>query len=91
MAPKPKILFALIEESNRITAQVKGLSVQYQLSLAEMGGERRVKLSFLADFDAIELNGEWELILNYAAAENLQCKLIAFLETNRPPEAKPYQ
>jgi hypothetical protein len=86
MANKPKILFALTEDRNRVATAVNGISVQYQLSLLEMGGERRVSLVFNASFPEIELDGEWELILNYSATELLASKLNVFLEANKPPQ-----
>ena len=90
MAHKPKIRFRLTEDRNVSEASVNGLTLNYQLSLADFGGERSVKLHWAAYFAAIDLEGEFELCLNFQAAENLAERLAKFLADNVTDEHERY-
>jgi hypothetical protein len=83
MANKPKILFRLLEDGNKVLAPVSAIGLHYQLTLADMGGERHCRLDWSAEFDEIGLLGEWALFLNMEAAENLAAKLQQFIDANR--------
>lgn len=91
MVPKPKIQFRLIEEGSTCQATLSGISCGWQLSLADMGGERNIKVRWHALLSQIELDGEFELLLNYAACENLVARMQQFLDENRPAKGEDYK
>lgn len=91
MAHKPKIEFRLREDGNVSSANVNGISIQYQLTLEQMGGERHCKLQFEAEFMDIGLEGEWSILLNVEAAQNLAHKLNTFLESNTDKHGEQYE
>lgn len=88
MARKPRIRFRLTEDRNTCDCNVNGVSVQYQLSLADFGGERVVKLVWNGFFAAIDLEGEFELCLNVESCQLLVAKLEAFLKANVSPHSE---
>lgn len=91
MAHKSKIEFQLREDGNCSHANVNGISVKYQLTLKEMGGERHCRLEFDAEFMDIGLEGEWTILLNTEAAQNLAHKLNVFLESNSDKNGEQYR
>lgn len=88
MARKPRIRFRLTEDRNACDCNVNGVSVQYQLSLADFGGERNVKLIWNGFFAAIDLDAEFELCLNVESCKLLASKLDAFLRENVNPHSE---
>jgi hypothetical protein len=91
MVHKPKILYRLIEDSTKLETELGGIGVGYQLSLGDMGGERNVKIHWFANFPEIELDAEFELLLNIEAAQNLVERLNKFLSDNLPTQKDSYQ
>lgn len=91
MARKPRIQFRIKEDGVFSKSDLQGIGCRWQLSLKDMGGERNVKIHWFAFMAETELDGEFELILNYTAAENLVSRLQRFLDENKPQQAEDYK
>jgi hypothetical protein len=91
MARKPRIVYRLKEDGNSNECDLQGIGVGYQLTLAEMGGERNVKIHWFAQLPHIDMDAEMELALNIEAAQSLVSRLQSFLTANLPLQREDYQ